>query len=342
MMVLPIYESDVEFNPLLEDLCTLSCIQEMLTYYGIKKPLKYIDSSLNIKLVKDSGESIGYKQVLTNSKLHEEYEKNIIRFYDENSDALQVYEENRKMIESNVPVIVDLDLYEMEYQKTYQLYHGKHSVILCGFEENDPIIMDRYSWTYNGKVPLEQFLKARSSLNPLGLGPFGGKPIANAWLYVKEDGWNGKYEELLSLMLNKSIDLYYEKLEPESDGEIKGMNVHKETYKAMVEWKEISPKERTRNIKIIRKFALYMKAKLTLFQAYIKDANEELKIKELESLINSLTPDIEEWTDFCVVILKTMYNTKLDYYDKILARMAALIEREEARYSILKDAIKIL
>ena len=230
-MVLPIYNSELEYNPILEELCTLNCIQQMLTYYGVKRPFKYIDTSLIIQLNKDSSESVGFSQAIHNNSIHEKYEKNLIRFYDENADPMQVYEENKKMVEANQPVIVDLDLYEMEYHKIYQLYHSRHSVILCGFENNNPIIKDEYSWNYSGSVPLEQYLKARSSLNPVGVGTFGGSPIGNGWLYIKEDGWDGDYGELLNLTLNTSLREYYENPVPMSDSQINGLNVIKELYK---------------------------------------------------------------------------------------------------------------
>lgn len=341
-MILPIYNTEPVFNPVLEGLCTQNCVQQILNYYGIKDAFKYMDTALNAKLFKLVNQENECDLEIKDCLVQKEYQKNLIKFKDKDADSSLVYEENRKTLESGLPVIVDLDLYEMEYSKTYQIYHNKHSAILCGYEKENPLLIDSYQWQFKGEVLLEQYLKARNSICPFDNSPFSGTPIVNSWCVVKQDGWNGELDELLHNTLQETLTDYYETSYRQEDSIAMGVNAFKVLTDLMISWKERDSETRIRNLKHIRRLALYMKSQLMLFRFYIAEASERLKLKESQKVIDELDYSITVWGSFTILIMKALYNDTLSFYEKIVKRFADLVETEEERYKSLKELSKII
>lgn len=337
-MILPIVDYVKEFNEAFDGLCTLKCTQEIMNYYGIPDAFQYIDIALNAEFSWSTQEKNTFELAVKNCLLLNKYQSKIERFSSDNGDTQKIYEVNKKTVDSGIPVIVDLDLYEMEYSKTYQIYHNKHSVILGGYCENNPVVIDMYQWKYKGEVPFEQYIKGRSSSCPRDNSPFSGIPIQNGYYIVEKDGWKGDIAQLLYENLSNTLKNYYETPAAPVGEVTPGIQGLRMLSDLMVMWKQCEFEDRVEKLKPIRQLGMYLKTQLSVFKYYITKASEKLGLKETQKLNEELTDTMTKWDSFTRLLIKAFCNSSLEYYERVIARFNEMIDIEEARY----DAIKTL
>lgn len=335
-MILPIVDFVNEFNEAFDGLCTLNCTHEIMKYYGIQDAFKYIDVALNADLFWTSLENKTFDLAVKDCLLLKEYQPKIERFSIENGDTRSIYEMNKKTVDSGVPVIVDLDLYEMEYSKTYQIYHNKHSVILSGYQENNPVLIDMYQWKFKGEAPLEQYLKGRSSSCPVDNSPFSGVPIKNGYYIVEKEGWKGDIEQLLYENLSNTLHNYYEAPDASPEGITPGVQGLRMLAELMETWKDCEFEVRVEKLKDIRKLGMYLKTQISVFKYYITEASQKLGLKETDKLTEEITETMGKWDKFIRFLIKAFCSNSLEYYDRVIGRYNEMIDIEENRYEAIK------
>lgn len=341
-MILSIYETEGKFDKIYENLCTQNCIRQILEHYGVKDYFKFFNTTFDIKFMKGTDGDNEIEFEVNESIMLDGYEKKLTRFKSKDADSLLIFQENKKTLEAGLPVVVDVNLYEMEYSETYQIYNNKHSVILSGVVNDNPVVIDNYVWKFKGEVPLEQYLKARSSECPLDDSPFSGVPILNSYCIVPPDGWKGDPAELLHATLHETLFRYYEETFPEKDQIYKGVNGLKLIIDLLESGKTLPPDKRLKNIIGVRRLVLFMKTSLSFHQQYVMKLSEMLNIKETKEYIDELSVSINLLDKFTYVIIKAMYREDIEIYNRILNYYIELMDAEEARYQVLKDLCKIL
>jgi len=341
-MKLPILEECQKFNPVFEGFCKQNCLQQVLKHYGVKNSFQYMDTALNLVLYKLDDVEDDYDVDMCDLLVHEPYRKNLKRYQYENVNPMDIWLKNKDIILEGMPIIVDMDLYEMEYSKTHNIYHNKHSVILCGCEDENPVIKDCYQWKFEGMVPLEQFLKARNSECPFDDSPYSGMPVKNSWIYVGREGWEGDMECLLKMTISKTLTEYYGH-EDNCNGErFYGIYALHKLAEFFSIKKDMEAEVRSDFLQHIRKLALHISAQLNLYRYYIAKASEQLNLLDTKEIIEELSYDAIAWNSFSVLCVKGVYNKMDTFYAKIEKRLLDLIETEEKRYEHLIKLERVL
>ncbi len=128
-------------------------------------------------------------------------------------DGQIAYERLKELLHLDIPVVVVADLYHMRYHRAFQKEHGAHAVVVTGYNEEEGYVelFDKYSLSgsdFDGRIPLEELLLARSSENCLGSY---SKPIRNMWMevgkssrfYYNDIRWKNVIEESCKRMLGE-------------------------------------------------------------------------------------------------------------------------------------------
>lgn len=97
----------------------------------------------------------------------------------------------KHLIDNGIPGLCAVDVYHMPYHRYYGQKHAIHYVTITGYDEvqGEVELFDRYKTIgsdFEGTVPLHEFIKARSSENPLDIDyeSISGVPIRNLWVEV--------------------------------------------------------------------------------------------------------------------------------------------------------------
>lgn len=105
------------------------------------------------------------------------------------SDAQAAWRDVRAIVARGNPVIVAVDNFNVPFRPAFNDVHAAHLIVVYGFDdETDEVyVLDSTPPTKMGPIPLADFLRARSSDNPV-TGErdffFAGEPIANRWLQL--------------------------------------------------------------------------------------------------------------------------------------------------------------
>lgn len=96
----------------------------------------------------------------------------------------------KELIDSEMPVVVVVDMYYMNYHKAYLKEHGLHAVIVTGYneEENFVELFDKYRISgsdFAGRISIDDLMLARGSENR---SDRFARPIRNLWMeFTKND-----------------------------------------------------------------------------------------------------------------------------------------------------------
>jgi hypothetical protein len=343
-MRLEFFDEQQEFVPDFEAFCTQNCIQQLLHYYKVDNHYKYMDTSLDIMLYRLYKDVEDYDIAFRETFLIDDYENKIKKHEPDTQDPYKVWLENKKKIEEGIPIIVSVDMYDLEYSATKGIYHSNHSVILTGFEEDESKVslVDIYQWKFKGDVSMEQYLKARSSLCPNDESPFSGFPILNRWYEVEATDWKGNEEELLKRTLDLTLLNYYENPQNDNINHFYGTAALHKTYDILKNSREMNEEFRTELLKKIRKVVLRLYAKLNLLRYYIAQSIKVLENNEMSELVEALNADLRQWKKYLYVIVKGIYNTDLELYDKITEKFYEMVLMEDARYDLLIKKSRML
>lgn len=114
----------------------------------------------------------------------------VVKMYLEN-DQDSAYSRLKELIDQNIPAVVAVDLFYMQYHRAYKKEHGLHYVVITGYNEEEGWyeLFDKYRLSgsdFDGRLPIEEVRLARASENPQKnelMGEFT-RPLQNVWCEV--------------------------------------------------------------------------------------------------------------------------------------------------------------
>jgi len=192
-------EMNIEPDIILCD--NISLFYDMQTHdIGINYPLKnnapiYIDSSYQ-KYIANSYGMITFHpvQYADNGKEYANDSRTDmieIRRYISDDSQIAVNRIIHLLTDSKM-IICAVDVYYLKYHKAHLKMHALHYIIITeiNLKENWVKVIDEYHFTgsrYTGKIAFNDFIEARSSLNPYNESYEGisGVPIRNLWVEVQ-------------------------------------------------------------------------------------------------------------------------------------------------------------
>jgi len=115
----------------------------------------------------------------------------VVKMYLEN-DSDHAYKRLKELIDQNIPAVVAVDLFYMQYHKAYKKEHGLHYVVITGYNEEEGWyeLFDKYRLSgsdFDGRLPIDEVRLARASDNPQNnvlMGEFT-RPLQNVWSEVE-------------------------------------------------------------------------------------------------------------------------------------------------------------
>lgn len=344
-MLIDIYNRQLSCHKEFEFYCFKNNCRIVLEYYGIKNAKYFINCSLDFRLLRDTSFKLGYKNVrmtdiqsvIGNCPLVKNSNK-VLLHKECKSEALGVWIENKKKIDTGLPLIVFMDLFNLSYNPIFKnKEHGLHSVILAGYTTGSekPLILDWYQhhWSYKPEMELEEYLEARKSDNPLGVNVASGMPIHNAWVEINREGWDSEDYELLSRTLDLTLDQYYGL--SDNNEVLKGIDALKAIYEACTAYLR-NTDEKTEVFFRELYISTFMLAKnKSLFKWYMDAASYEfanMGIKDASILLNDISTS---WNTLLLLICKCSMAYSYELHKRIADLILECIHLEEKLYDCL-------
>lgn len=301
-----------------ESFCYQNCLKLLLEAADIAYAPLYINASLGLELYK-SEETIEFKTPINSRSFIPSHLDLVSRQTEWGGlDAKDILKENLiEIIEKDKPMIVGVDIYYLGYTPFYRKNHTNHTLILSGADNENVYLTDWYEpWFYNGVMPIETFLKARSSICPYDGGVYSsGHSISNNVTHINYSGLTKKYtaHALLMEILKLSFSQNYE------DNEA---NVG---IKAIIGLKEILlhfnnlDNEMKNNLHrtLFSSVKRYNFLKEYLF--YYDSVEQDLAINDMILILNEI---IESWK----LILMLMYKAIIVFSEKTIMKITDVID----------------
>jgi hypothetical protein len=375
-LILKVIEQDQEFDIEYTFLCHEFCILKILQYYGVKQALFFINSSLAIEFYLMNNR-LGFRMEVDQAYqrgILPDYNHKIKRYKLPRAMAVQAWKKNKRKVSQGIPLIICADIYYFQYSPIYQKVHTKHSILLHGYSEDGSHVnvTDAYAqFLFQEEVPLEQFLKARSSFIPFSPtfaedNPNNLRKIGNTWYEVERDGWKADEMELLYKTVCLTADqldgsyfrTFRYKLGKRNRRRavisrifkmipIKRFKNHTffEKYYGMAALRKLQEfivayreAERTLQVEFLNN--LYwsfekIKAKKELLRLYFEQASKFYPGSILQDLIEILKELVILWKIIMNLIIKNTYLQKKELYAKIIDRFNEIMVCEESFYEAL-------
>ncbi len=325
-----------------ESFCYQNCLRQILEYYGVKNAKLYINMSLDFNVhIKDDEVSIYDKGTRS---LVPEWDFLVRREYfgDDKETTAKVWKENIYAVEKGQPIIVGVDTYYLNYLPYYHKNHGKHTVILGGYnKERDSVaVLDWYApWFFSGEIPKEDFLDARRSRNESDGSVYSGDAIKNNWASIEKMEMKCNASELIYNQLQHSYEQYY--IEKNEENEFNGIFAVKRLRDNWIETISILSEE-----KIVHQLALlhsrvFRSNKRRNFFCLL--LSEGMKLGEnsiMEFARLEMKNIYEAWEILQYIILKAKIRPCESNYQKIIVQLTKIIELEEQYEGRLLELIK--
>ena len=115
--------------------------------------------------------------------------------------------------ENLLPLIVLVDVFYLPYRKEFMKYHASHAIFCADFNQSkeEVFIIDWYDeYNYKNTIKMDDYVKARSSLNPKDHNPFSGFQINNYWYKIDKfnlcDPWENIEKNIIEALDNSKND----------------------------------------------------------------------------------------------------------------------------------------
>lgn len=339
-MILPIFTSDVTFHKDLTGGCYYNAALQIMEYYGIKDPVQYLDTSLQIQV--ELNDDLSYRYKNNFQIFNQRFQDKVESFESKDADSYEVWEKNKSAIDEGIPVIVDVDLWNLQYLKKDREYHNKHSIILAGYENNTPYLMDVYSWVFRGPVELELYLKGRSALCPMDASPFSGTPVNNKWITISPDGWESNPEGLFKEFVERCLHEQYGHQDDIKRNLYCGIYTTEKMLDIVKMCKAMQPEERMNTMNILHKMVVLFQARYSCYAYYLNymskkyHVQEGLDMAELENECNN------HWLALSRLIIKYFYSDNMSLLDKVIEKVTLIHDADKKRYEMLSKLNKVL
>ncbi len=333
-----IFYKDLNFLDGYESFCYQNCQRLLLESQGLKYPELYINTALSFSYnIKNDD----IYSVYGSRSLLPSLETNVKRLYfDDKLDMVtEVFMQNLEYIDKNeLPIIVGVDTFFLEYAINYQKNHAIHTLIMCGYDldKSEIYVIDWYKpWLFKGTVKLEDFLKARNSLNPFDGTMFSGEPIRNNWAFI-DSLTPLSADQLFKELIKISIHNYYEK--DENDYIFKGIEALRSVKDRLLSSEDINLFKDFyfKLLKISKRYKLFKESLLSYRN--LSQNNKEIEL--LEETLKTLQDSINFWDILLMVILKGSMKLSDKTKERLINNFNSLIENEEKLKTNLYDLNK--
>lgn len=316
-----LYYAELDYFDGYESFCYQNCLRLLLKSIGIKDSWSYINASMSI-LYKD-------KELQQHSNIRSllpEFSSFVQRLYYDNSvKAEDVFEENIDFILKNdMPIIVGVDTYYLNYTSNYMKNHAIHTLILCGYDSvtDDVYIIDWYApWFFKGTIKKAVFLKSRQSKNEYDGSIYSGTPIRNNWAYIKKDIMKKNKKELLNTVIKLSLEQCYNPSNSVGEAFI--------GIEALRKLSEDVRKDGYLDYEAIFHQFYGMIKRHSFFKQYLVNYSNSEKDDSITVVIESLNNTISIMNIVSMLLLKQSKSSSTRNLERIIKNMSILIDNEE-------------
>lgn len=253
--------------------------------------------------------------------------------YIEDSD--NAYLRTKELIDNDIPVIVAVDLYYMNYHRAYQKEHGLHYVVITGYDEENGYyeLFDKFklaSCNFDGKLPISDIISGRASKNPQSNPLMGSyeREILNNWIEVKvNEDFNVSKEDIFSI-ISESLDRM--KGKKEVLGNKCGINVLKDFINYMKLKKQEELDEQNTyyfNTYLNQAFKVIARNRKR-FKLFISEAKSFFTIEAASEIENCLEDSSRFWDISANLCYKLAISKRLSLIDDISIQLEKVIETE--------------
>lgn len=330
------------YRPSFDTFCFQNCIKYILEFYDVQNSDFYINRSLSMLVKKDQGFNADIYYEKNARSLLPFFSDRVKRYYLKDAKGDDVFWDNVDLVKSGVPIIVGVDSYYLSYLPYYMKSHGRHTIIMSNYDENDDTVevVDWMSpWFFKGKVNRDEFIAARDSQNPYDGGVFSGKPILNNWAEVLNENFCWDAEKLIRNTAELSLEQYFYPVQKDDDA-FEGLEALKfiTSLVSMIE-NELTVEAQQHFLKKLHGNLYKLNCRRTFWSDFLHQAYE-LKGDECFSKMCSNTElVIGEWEKLLYKIIKSSMRPQKGYSKVIEGRMYELIEMELEGGCILKQFI---
>lgn len=332
-MVLDIIDHEQVFYGEFEYFCYKVCYYNILRYYGVRNPELYLNYTMKWILKVDNNSTWGFSFSFgdSNDGLKRIFDNSIIEIDNEFEDEAKIWEINKNWLELGMPVVVGVDVYYLPYTPYYERKHAIHSLIVCGYKENEVEVIDWYpDWFYKGKIDLEDLDYARKSKNDEE-GILSGVPIQYESIVIKKDIYSDDHIGLIKKTINDLKNEFYCK------GNNDLFNFY--GYSALCEFGKIlennegmKDDERKLFLKYVFESVYFVPSRKRMFLWFMNSVSNIYPSFQSGQLIEKIKKSIDEWKKFISILTKCMISGKMTDYEKILIKFKEILDDEKDLY----------
>lgn len=210
MSILEIFNSFV-YHDEYKSCCFQNCVRQVLEYNGIKYAHLLINTNFDYKIILNNS-PLGFEIIRYSDRmLHHDYDQYIVFPDIKGLTEHEMIDYEKNTIKENIIPIIGVDIFYLYYCKNYMKSNSFHTAILGGYDASNAILLDiGEKIKFNGGIPMDEYLKARTSKNPKGINFYSGVPINKYLAYLEESFWNLKidYISLIQEAVFNAIKYY--------------------------------------------------------------------------------------------------------------------------------------
>ncbi len=252
----------------------------------------------------------------------------ICNYFEDNQET--AHKRLKQLIDSEIPVVVVVDLYYMSYHRAYGKEHGAHAVVVTGYNEEEGYVelFDKYSLSgsdFDGRIPLNEFMLGRASENPVGSG---SKPIRNMWMeinkkpqfFYNDQRWRSILEESCRRMLGEKDIL----------GCKCGLNVIESFRKELLYKKKELPGE-----EVLLMYRYYYNSAFKIiarsrarFGIFLTQLKEKLPERLIDEAVINLNESSKKWEVISNVSLRLSMTKNINAIENLCSQLEHIRESE--------------
>lgn len=257
------------------------------------------------------------------------------------------YARTKELLDSNMPVMAFIDLFYMPYHSHYQNKHQLHAIIITGYDEESGIyyVFDKYlmgNCDFDGQLPIELIKEARRSSTPI-VNPVIGettRPLRNLWIEFNIDPAFAITEESIQATLEVSCRRM--RGQTEVLGRKCGLETMEVFRQAILSRKEQPLDERA--IHLFRHYYLEQMKTIgrsrTRFKLFMEDVSYLFPQELVSEVCLDLTESAKLWVICSSISLKLGISKKVNLFDDLADKLAAIIELEGKITEQLSQCVK--
>lgn len=246
-------------------------------------------------------------------------------------DRHKAWLEVKKLIDENVPVLLFVDIYFIDYLKVPKEpwnHFGAHMVVLAGYDEEEKVAyLADTSFEGLQKVSLQSLEKARAS-------EYESFPPENAWFELKIKGKPKLSDETIRRAIKTTAkEMIYPK---DKNFGVRGME---KLLEDMLEWPKVLPQQDFRKALLLAYVDLEEAGTgggnfRKLYSRFLKEAGEKLQDEDLEEASKGISFSANLWTDTANCFLKASRSKEFEsFLDQARDNIARCLEIEREVFS---------